>query len=149
MLSMGISGTTTISTFVNGHGMSNSSEYRSIALGITPSAYSPSSSIPLTVYTRIGMRPFSYSLSVCVSRYAKSPTAHATRYVLITGVVSNLTICHPSRALATVSLTGMLFSATWSVGTSIDSAKLALRYGKSKQGNARRALSGSMCVLTM
>ncbi len=78
--------------------------------------------------------------------HSKSPTASASRYVDIFGVVSNVTVCFPGFGLG-VSDTIAPFEIAWSpVSIVALSANVALNAGSSNDGNMRRASVASSCV---
>src|SRR5262245_54662182 len=79
------------------------------------------------------------TLSAPPLRHLKSPTAIATRYVDILGVVANLSVWRP-RPGPGVSLRILPFAIAVSARSIVrDTANVALNAGSSKQGNARRA----------
>src|SRR3990170_8495018 len=77
--------------------------------------------------------------SALLEEHSKSPTASASKYVDIFGVVSNVTVCLPGVELG-VSDTTAPFEMAWSpVSIVALSANAALKAGSSNDGNMRRA----------
>ena len=84
--------------------------------------------------------------STVADEHSKSPTASATRYVDIFGVVSNVTVCLPAAGPG-VSETAAPFEIAWSPASMVAvSENVALRAGSSNDGNIRLASVASSCV---
>src|SRR5205807_8136940 len=80
------------------------------------------------------------------SRHAKSPTAIATRYVDIFGVVENFNVWLEGDGPGVSEMT-LPFEIAMSPRLTMSvTAKVALNAGSSKHGNARRASVDSNCV---
>jgi hypothetical protein len=78
--------------------------------------------------------------------HSKSPTASATRYVDIFGVVSNLTVCFPGSGPGVSAVTAPFEIARSAASMIAVTAKVALKAGSSNDGNIRRASVASSWV---
>ena len=79
--------------------------------------------------------------------HRQSPTAIATRYVDILGVVEKRSVCFPAAGPGVSEAILPLEMAVSPSSTTRVMAKVALSAGSSNDGNARRASVGSICVV--
>mmetsp|Transcript_7850 Transcript_7850/g.12366 ORF Transcript_7850/g.12366 Transcript_7850/m.12366 type:complete len:289 (-) Transcript_7850:637-1503(-) len=135
------SGTAIMSILGNGYALSKYSPKKLSDPTAVSSAKRPCSLLP----TGVQQRTVTPS-GVVSSMWSNSPTQKASRYVDITGVVSNVTVFLPSAASFTTAFSGMLLSATRSSGTVSVIPNVALSAGSSQHGKHRRASVGSNCV---
>src|SRR5882672_162813 len=100
----------------------------------------PMSCLPSVPQTRIG------TPSAEPSRHDHLPTAIATRYVDIFGVVENLTMWREPSAVGVSEITVPFEIAESARSIVSEMSNVALNDGSSKLGNARRASVASNCV---
>ena len=104
------------------------------------SAMRPISPLPSVPQTRIGV------LSAVPSTHENRPTAIATRYVDIFGVVENRTTCLAPPDAGVSEMTRPFEIALSRASIVSEMSKVALNAGSSKPGKARRASVASSCV---
>jgi hypothetical protein len=84
--------------------------------------------------------------STVAAEHSKSPTASATRYVDIFGVVSKVTVCLPAPGPGVSDTTAPFEMARSPASMTAVSENVALKAGSSNEGNIRRASVASSCV---